>query len=313
MKIITHNQITSLGITPETCVDWVKEAFLQKHECYLPAKISLKLSNNIFFNTMPCIIPSLDAFGVKVVSRYPNEIPSLKSQILLYSTVDGSIEAIIDGNWITAMRTGAVAALAAKTFAKPNASSIAFIGLGNTARATMLCLASVFSDRTLRIKLRSYKNQAELFIERFNSFTNISFVICNNNEDVLKQSDIIISCVTAANELIGENSWFDPGVLVIPVHTRGFQNCDLFFDKVFGDDTDHIRDFKNFKKFKCFSEFSEVLLNKKVGRGNELERIICYNIGISLHDIFFSKMILNLISSVDKENLFNSPIDKFWV
>ena len=29
---------------------------------------------------------------------------------------------------------------------------------------------------------------------------------------------------------------------VIPVHTRGFQNCDLFFDKVFADDTDHVKD-----------------------------------------------------------------------
>lgn len=50
-------------------------------------------------------------------------------------------------------------------------------------------------------------------------------------------SDVIISCITEAEGLIcPDDKRFKEGCLLIPVHTRGFQNCDLFFDKIFGDD-----------------------------------------------------------------------------
>ena len=45
-------------------------------------------------------------------------------------------------------------------------------------------------------------------------------------------------------------------------------------DKVFADDTDHVKDFKYFKSFKQFDEVSKVLLKKSVGRASEQERIL---------------------------------------
>ena len=60
---------------------------------------------------------------------------------------------------------------------------------------------------------------------------------------------MVVSCATYFENDIAENGWFKKGVLVIPVHTRGFMNCDLFFDKVFADDTGHVDHFTNFTKF----------------------------------------------------------------
>lgn len=88
---------------------------------------------------------------------------------------------------------------------------------------------------------------------------------------------------------------FKQGVLVIPVHTRGFQNCDLFFDKVFGDDEGHIKDFKFFSRFKYFGELGDVISGNNKGRINDQERIISYNIGLGIHDAFFGYHIYNLI------------------
>ena len=48
----------------------------------------------------------------------------------------------------------------------------------------------------------------------------------------------------------GDENLYRKGCLVIPVHTRGFQNCDLCFDKVYADDTAHVCGFKYFNEFK---------------------------------------------------------------
>ena len=97
---------------------------------------------------------------------------------------------------------------------------------------------------------------------------------------------------------LGKDEWFKEGVLVVPIHTRGFQNCDLFFDKVFADDTSHVDGFKYFKQFKKFSEFDKVLHKEVVGRENDKERILSYNIGIALHDIYIAKKIFNLSEQI---------------
>ena len=77
MKRITPEQIEGLGIGPAQCVEWVREAFLLKHECQLPAKISVHPHGNDFFTTMPCLLPErYGRFGVKVVSRILGRTPA---------------------------------------------------------------------------------------------------------------------------------------------------------------------------------------------------------------------------------------------
>ena len=48
--------------------------------------------------------------AVELVTRYPERIPALDSKMLLFDAESGETLAFVDGDWITAMRTGAVAA-----------------------------------------------------------------------------------------------------------------------------------------------------------------------------------------------------------
>ena len=61
----------------------------------------------------------------------------------------------MDGNWITAMRTGAVAAHTVMNFAKKEFHTIGMIGLGNTARSTLLVLAAILHDKELPLAKRT--------------------------------------------------------------------------------------------------------------------------------------------------------------
>ena len=166
---------------------------------------------------------------------------------MLFDAETGEFLALMDGNWITAMRTGAVAAHSINLFGKQNYQTIGIVGLGNTARSSLLVLASI-EKRPLNIKLLRYKDQAEQFIYRFQEYPNLNFEIVDQTEKLVKGTDVILSCATYFENDICADNCFDEGVLVVPVHTRGFTNCDLFFDKVYADDTSHVDHFKYFKK-----------------------------------------------------------------
>lgn len=285
MKIITYKMIENLKLDPNVWYEWANEVLLNKHLFTMPAKTSLHFGTS-YFNTMPSILPSENIMGVKVVNRYLGRIPSLDSQLLLYDYTTGENIALMDANLITAMRTGAVTVHSMELLANPDFYEIGIMGFGNIGIACMEILLSHFSAKPMIIKLLRYKDHANKVYDRYKKFKNVKFIIVDSVESIIRNSDVIISCITYTEELIGRNDWYKVGCLVIPVHLRGFQNCDLFFDKVYGDDYDQVKGFKYFDQFKFFAETSEVLRGEKVGRENSREKILAYNVGMSIHDIY---------------------------
>ena len=318
VAIIQHDTISQMGISPSTCIDWVEESFSLKPQAVLPPKISIHPQGYDFFNTMPALLPAeYGRFAVKEVHRIEGQEPALGADILLYDSKTGHLLAIMDGDWITTMRTGAVAALAVKMFQKSGVDTYSLMGLGNTARATVLCILEDAKDRHITIRLLKYKNQAESFIQRFKDYSNVTFEIVADADQLVAEADVLISCITAAKGLICEkDELFRPGMLLVPVHTRGFQNCDLFFDKVFGDDYGHIQGFRYFSQFRQFDELTNVLLGLNPGRENDQERILCYNIGLGLHDAFFASHIYDLlVNDIDEVDYITQHKEtrKFWI
>jgi len=300
---INAETIEHLNIDVSLCNDWIKESFLLKESSILPAKTPIRLSESVFITTMPCAIPSIGIGGVKIVSRYPNRMPSVDSMILLFRLSDGKVFAEMDGNLITSLRTGAAAALSVNLFAKKDFKTIGFVGLGNIARWTLKCLSKIYNDECIKVNLLEYKNHADVFQSDFADYKNIIFNVYRREEErrealplkFINDSDVLISCVTIATNFFADEKDYPDGILLVPVHTRGFQNCDTKFDKIFGDDTEHLKHFEFFERFRSFSEIADVLKDQKLGRASDNERIIAYSVGISLHDVLFAWKIYNMI------------------
>lgn len=307
MIVIQDREVRSLGLKPKDFIDSVRHCFVHKPECQLPPKISLHPKGDDFINTMPCLLPpETNRYGVKIVSRVKGRTPALKSDSMLYDVTTGELLAVIDCDYITTMRTGAVAALAVDTLKKNNVKKIALMGLGNTGRATMMCLSSLLPppDGKYEVSLLKYKDQAEQFIEHFKNLDNFHFTIANDTKELFENADVIISCITQANGLfIDDVNVFKPGVLVVPVHTRGFQNCDTIFDKVVCDDIGHVKGFKYFNQFKNLTELGGILRGDKPGRQSEEERIIDYNIGLGLHDAYICSKVYDAVKAQPHENI----------
>ena len=324
MKIISEQLIRSLGITPKECIAWIYESFNMKQDAQLPAKISVHPTDFDFFTSMPCLLPANTKsgggkieqyFGIKEVHRLEGAVPSLGSDMMLYNAKNGELLALVDCDWITTMRTGAVAAVSAKALRKDGANTYGIVGLGNTGRATLLCVLEAEPEKHFKVKLLRYKDQAELFIERFKDYKNVVFEIVDDINEIARTADVFISCITSANGLlVKDEKTFQPGVTVIPVHMRGLQNCDTTFDRVFGDDTDHVKGFKYFSQYKDYNEIGEVLAGRDPGRKSQEQRIIDYNYGLALHDVVFASKIYELVAAKDVPSIeIIKETEKFWV
>lgn len=316
MKVVSHRAILNLGIDEDKCYEWVDEMLKHKHEVILPTKTSLHLTEEMYYNIMPSVFFDDSFAGVKVIMRHPDALPALSSSIMLHNIANGSLLAVMDGSWITSMRTGAVAAHTITTLAKSDFREIGIMGLGNTGRAAMRILLNQYPERELLVKVLRYKTQHEDFVALFEDrYPNVSFVFVDTPEQIVKGSDVVISAITYTSDTIADDSLFKEGCLVVPIHLRGFMNCDLFFDKVFCDDIDHVRGFKYFDDFKYIAEVSEVVRGVKVGRESDAERIIVYNVGLSMHDINYARHIYKLLGDDSSCPDFDikPPAEKFYL
>lgn len=296
MRIITDSLIDSLQIDSLTSVQWVKEAFLLKDKALLPPKISLHPQGSDFINTMPCLLPN-HRFGCKVVSRIEGSSPSLKSNMLLIDSRSGELLAILESNLITAMRTAAVATLAIQKLKNQDAQIFSFLGLGVIGQTTIRFLIENLPKDNFEFRFLKYKNQAEALVKGLkDDYKHINFNVVNSVEELCINADVITSAISYTDKMIvPDTSILKEGVLIVPIHTRGFQNCDKIFDRVVADDTGHVQDFQYFPYFKDFCELSEVLSSKKPGRKSKKERILSYNIGLGLHDVFYASQIYDWI------------------
>ena len=260
------------------------------------------------------MMPEEGFAGVKMIFRRAGRIPTLTSKIIIFDYKTGDALALIDGDYLTVLRTGAVAALAAETFAVKNYNRIGLFGLGNTAYATFDVL-NERKESPLEVYLLRYKDQAEKFIERFRHVENVKFFIVDDCETVIENSQVLFSCVSNTDDLFCDAEKYPQGITIIPVHSKGFQNCDLVFDKIFADQTAQIKSFKywlQFSELNYRGELTDVLTGKIEGRTSERERILSYNVGIAIHDIRFAFEVYRLIGNDCAEFDLKSPIEKFF-
>ena len=195
---------------------------------------------------------------------------------------------------------------------KQNPQSIAVYGLGVAARAFMMFYTAIYRH-PITVKILKYKDQAERFIDKFGNNPLLHFEICTSLEELF-QSDIIVSCVSYANNELCPADIYPKGCTIVPVHTAGFQNCDLVFDRIIVDDVNHVMKYRYYEQFKDRMVRITDVVNKRVaGRSNDKERILVYNGGIALHDMYWAMKIEQKIGDDCPKIPMSYPTDRFWL
>lgn len=142
------------------------------------------------------------------------------------------------------------------------------------------------------VKMIGRHGHENRIMDLFRQDPDVHFVLCDTYEEVIGGSDLVISAITKVTENFVTDEYFKEGCTVIPICTMGFQNCDLFFDRVFTDEIEQIRGFKYFDHFApVTTNVTDVLNGVAPGRTDNVQRILVYNYGIAIHDLVFAANI----------------------
>lgn len=287
--------------TPDSeLIRWVDAALREKSGYTLPPKIHIAQQDGDYYNVMPCIYERGNIAMVKMIGRHSikrgEDRSSMMGDILLYESDTGILRALMDGEYITTLRTGISAAHSARLFTRPDFETVGLIGLGNIMtvciRAFIASLRAEGDRRDVTLKLIRYHDHQQRIMDLFREDPNVHFVLCDTYEEVIGGSDLVISAITKVTENFVTDEYFKEGCTVIPICTMGFQNCDLFFDRVFTDEMEQIRGFKYFDHFApVTTNVTDVLNGAAPGRTDNVQRILVYNYGIAIHDLVFAANI----------------------
>lgn len=318
MKILDFETVKSAceNLEPAVFYDWINDALENKSDYVMPTKTRIGQNDGNYYAVMPCMNENDNIAMVKMIGRHTlkegEHRSTMMSDMLVYEADTGMLKAVMDAEYITTLRTGAAAAHAAIMYGKKDFSTIGLIGLGNIMTVCVAVLLSKITDRKLTLKLYKHHDQEKRLAERFAQNKNVEFVFCDTYEETIRNSDVILSAVTRVSENFCTDDCYAEGCTVIPIMTMGFQNCDLFFDKVFTDEIDQIRGFKYFNQFKSIANTTDVMKGQKPGRENDKERILVYYYGLAIHDLYFAEKVMNA-SQTAKEVEYHYCKEKFFI
>lgn len=157
--------------------------------------------------------PSLLAVKTVVLNpRNPEKgLPQINGLVTMLDSSSGLPVAILDGNWITAVRTAGLSATAAKYMARKGSSVAAFIGCGVQAKSHLNAFSDLFPLKEIRLIGRGQSNVNSLCEEA--EKLSLSAVVCRSGEEAVTGADLVVSSVTYSPNFVPfiDAGWLKPG------------------------------------------------------------------------------------------------------
>lgn len=136
--------------------------------------------------------------AVKTVVLNPDNpnhgLPQINGLVTMLDSVTGLPVAILDGCWITGVRTAGLSATAAKAMANADAASIGFVGTGLQARTHLQAFAELFPLKQLKMFGRGQKNKDLLAAQA--KQLGLQVEDCASGQEVVESVDLLVTTVT---------------------------------------------------------------------------------------------------------------------
>lgn len=165
------------------------------------------------FGLMPCYVPSLPALGAKLVTVCPGNaafgLGTHQATIVLLDPATGIVKAILDGRYITEVRTAAVSAVSVRLLARRDARVLGILGSGVQARSHFKALQLVREFREVRAW-----SPDSAHLSQFAADTGA--LAMESAEAVVRGADVVVTA-TASPVPVIRSEWVDDGTHVIAV------------------------------------------------------------------------------------------------
>lgn len=311
--ILTYSDIFNLDMKMQDVMKIVEDVY-RAHglgDYVLPPKVALHPKENSFFHSMPGYLPKMGAIGIKWVSGYPENrrktLPTIIGTIIINDPETGLPLAIMDGTWITNMRTGAVTGVGAKYLAKKDSEVIGIIGAGVQGRCNLLALNESLKIRKVKVYDIS-KESMKRYAEEMEKKLGLDIEIVERTEDAVKDSDVVVTTTSGTSEQLVDTKWLKLGVFGAPVEGEPVwdRRTPYVVDKFIVDNWEqctHGGQFYseivkgNLTREKVYAELGEVVAGRKRGRESNEERIILWARGMGTLDIAIALEVYRRASS----------------
>ncbi|HEX9786967.1 MAG TPA: ornithine cyclodeaminase family protein [Candidatus Binatia bacterium] len=237
------------------------------------------------------------AGGSRDLSRPPR---GPRRILILSDRQGGEIRAIMDEDWCHAVRTAAAATVAMRVLARKGAATMAMLGAGDTARATVPVMAKAFPLKEIRVTSRtpeSRQNYAEEVAKQYG----LNVLAVDSSEKALQDADLVVSATTTSTPFV-KDAWLGQGITVYSIGKNQEMESDVYkkADKFVVDSWLHCKNKSDMQRMlkenylsekDLHAELPELLSGKKPARQSDRERIFIRAIGLVNQDIALANYV----------------------
>ena len=162
-------------------------------------------------------------FGAKIYSTHPQH--GAHFLFLLYAAADARPLALLEGNHLGQIRTGAASGYATRLLARPEAAIVGVIGAGFQARTQVEAMCAVRPVREVRVWSRSAEKR-RLFAEETAQKLGVPVIAAETAEAAIRGADIVITATNARGPVL-EAGWIAPGAHVNAMGSNQAQRREL--------------------------------------------------------------------------------------
>ncbi len=202
------------------CIDMLEKAFTEMANgtAVLPLRINIKPPGGISLY-MPAYLQEMNALACKVVTVYKDnpknfDMPTTIGKVLLQDSETGEVICIMDGGYLTAVRTGAVSGLATKFLARDDKDQVAAIfGAGVQAKMQLWAMCEV-RDVSKALVHDKFPEAAEKFAKEMSEKLDIPVEVCDDMDQLLG-ADLICTATSSPTPI------FDGSKVKAGAHING--------------------------------------------------------------------------------------------
>jgi len=254
---------------------------------------------------MPAFIPNLNSAGLKWVSGYPENVnrglPYISGLIILNDPENGLPLAVMDCTWITAKRTGAATAVAAKYLARPDSQVVGILGCGVQGRSNLEALKVLFPLR--RVTAYDTRSEAaESYAQEMSVALGLAVRPVKTPREAVSGCDIVVTAgpILKTPHATIPPGWMEEGAFASLVDYDSYWSRAALkeADKFCTDDIPQLEYTKTTGYFQdippIYADLGELVTGRKPGREGVRERTMACNLGLALDDMATAPLVLKL-------------------
>lgn len=157
-------------------------------------------------NILAAVVPTFGVLGCKTYTAFRDGV---RFVVLLFSASNGQLLALIEAEWLSAMRTGGTSALATDYLACPDATTVGLIGAGRQAVTQLMGVCEVRPISTVSVYSRRPRER-EVFCREMTRLLGINVKPVPLAKRAVEVADILITATTAGEPLV-QGEWIKPG------------------------------------------------------------------------------------------------------